>query len=278
MTDENALVALPAGQLHTLLVVASQQGDITGMLDVRAMAVALTSGAKARGLGIESENQGAELILRAEREIGGAIGRLKAARLFGTVGNGGPVRDRLIAELESGPASARELTARTGLPHKSVAQVLHNNPAFAKVDDRKGGQWRLEEDRVAALRALVRIHDMGITETESAAFQKLAAVPADVFESTVAETIGKGKRLSRVVFAPMMASNREARPKTTASEAYAMVRDGMHLLLGWDVGEDGVGYAKAPILLDLANDELAGLAELVKAFVPAYGDARRARG
>jgi hypothetical protein len=65
---ETALIQ--TGTLQNALALATEQGDIPALKDVAAMAAALQKGAKARGMGVASENQAAEVVVRAERAIG----------------------------------------------------------------------------------------------------------------------------------------------------------------------------------------------------------------
>ena len=70
-SDETALT-VPSG-LDTALAVATEAGDIPALRDIAAYAAALQKGSKERGMGIEAENQAAEVVIRAERGIGRAL-------------------------------------------------------------------------------------------------------------------------------------------------------------------------------------------------------------
>jgi len=61
------------GPIQQALAAATAAGDIGALKDVAAMATALKAGAKARGLGIASENQASEVVLRAERAMGSLL-------------------------------------------------------------------------------------------------------------------------------------------------------------------------------------------------------------
>lgn len=58
------------GPLQQALAAATVAGDIKGLKDVAAIASALKEGARARGMGVVSENQAAEVVVRAERAMG----------------------------------------------------------------------------------------------------------------------------------------------------------------------------------------------------------------
>lgn len=62
--------------LTAALALATEQGDIDKLRDIASMATALQTGARNRGLGIEAENQAAEVIIRAERAIGRELIRM----------------------------------------------------------------------------------------------------------------------------------------------------------------------------------------------------------
>jgi hypothetical protein len=64
------------GPLRQALALAIDAGDIDKLRDVAAMGSALQKGARARGLGIESENEAAEVVIRAERAIGLVLDRM----------------------------------------------------------------------------------------------------------------------------------------------------------------------------------------------------------
>jgi hypothetical protein len=70
---EPTTALVPAGQLSTMLALATEAGDITALKDIHALASALRRGAEARGMGLEAENQAAEVIIRAERAMGNLL-------------------------------------------------------------------------------------------------------------------------------------------------------------------------------------------------------------
>lgn len=72
--EEKALVTV--GPLQQALAAATAAGDISALKDVASMAAALRAGAKARGMGIVSENQAAEVVVRAERALGATLIRM----------------------------------------------------------------------------------------------------------------------------------------------------------------------------------------------------------
>lgn len=78
---EYALTTL--GPLQQALAAATAAGDINALKDVAAMASALKAGARARGMGIVSENQAAEVIIRAERSMGQVLISLAESGTYG---------------------------------------------------------------------------------------------------------------------------------------------------------------------------------------------------
>lgn len=79
-TQDTALVE--RSQMRSALAVATAAKDFDALRDVASMATALQQGAKARGMGVEQENAAAEVILRAEREIGRGLLDQRAAGLI----------------------------------------------------------------------------------------------------------------------------------------------------------------------------------------------------
>lgn len=55
------------------IAVAQDAGDIPGLKNIAAMATGLKEAARKRGLGIADENKAAEVVIRAERAIGGLL-------------------------------------------------------------------------------------------------------------------------------------------------------------------------------------------------------------
>lgn len=283
-TPSTALVTTEP--LKQALALATEAGDIKALKEVHALASALRKGAQARGMGLEAENQAAEVVIRSERAIGLAIGELKASGRFGHQGDSGDVRDKIIEALEAagGPLTSAQVVEATGLANKSVVQVLHNNPAFAKVDERKGGAWRVVDERLADLRSIMRIRDLGITESESSNFQRLASMPDDRFEDILDELRSLGSRIAKVNFyaparkaADVREYERSVEAEVPTSSAFTQFRAGAYALLEWEVAEEGTGAYALNTMLALPTDELAEVAGLIRLLAEAYTKVRAAR-
>lgn len=71
---ETGLATIPP--LMQALALATETKDTSALRDIHAMATALQKGAQARSLGIEAENEAAEVILRTERALGALLVRM----------------------------------------------------------------------------------------------------------------------------------------------------------------------------------------------------------
>lgn len=109
MTKPQTALA-PIAPLQQALALATEAGDIPRLKDVASMAAALRKGAQARGLGIDAENQAAEVVLRAERAMGatlialrdeGAFGREAAMASIGRQFGGVPAKGRAGIKADS---------------------------------------------------------------------------------------------------------------------------------------------------------------------------------
>lgn len=76
-TDEHLMIETERlSQAHRML---SEARSVADYRDLRDYSTSLRAWARARGLGIESENQAAEFILRAERGVGQELTRMRVA-------------------------------------------------------------------------------------------------------------------------------------------------------------------------------------------------------
>lgn len=155
---ETALATI--APLQQALALATEAGDIEGLRDVAAMATALQKGARARGMGIESENQAAEIILRAERSIGHAIELLKESGQFGK-------------------AWAR------GVPPTNKGAAVTTTGVREDHRDRN---------------EVVLLKDLGLSWDQSKNFQRLAKLPESVFEDKLATFKEIGSRIAKIDF------------------------------------------------------------------------------
>lgn len=76
MTNAVATIA----PLKRALALADEAGDIPKLRDIAAMAAALQKGAQARGMGLNAENQAAEVVIRAERAMGRILAGVERAK------------------------------------------------------------------------------------------------------------------------------------------------------------------------------------------------------
>jgi hypothetical protein len=132
------------------------------MKDVRSWAEALRAYAKSRGMGIEAENQAAEVVIRAERKMGTELIRMAEAGERTVAGTGG---SRLLGRIPGLPAGERK--------------------AFTAVVNAGGAT----------------LAGMGVTPRQSSHWQRLATIDDEMFESLVVELLSReGARLSRMDF------------------------------------------------------------------------------
>jgi len=161
MTKKSTTAIVPVEPTKQAIATAVEAGDVDTLKHVRAMASGLQKAAKARGVGIDKENQAAEIVLRSERGIGTVLIDLSAQGLFGKAVSG--VTGRLKAgEGELSASGAASLEAR--------------------------------------LAASVSTEDLGITKQDSSLFQRLANIPDAEFEERLAMVKSTGERIAKVDF------------------------------------------------------------------------------
>lgn len=155
------LPVLSQPTLQSALALATEAGDVDALRDVRAMATALGKGARARGLGIDAENQAAEVVLRAERAIG----------------------QTLIA------------LADQGLRAKGGGAVLFDPLRSTTGHGAQGAlRGRMPSD-------LPTLKDLGINNARQAwEWQQVARLPDDQFEDMLEEFRSSAKRIAKINF------------------------------------------------------------------------------
>lgn len=128
LTDDDTSSALATiGPLQQALAAATAAGDLKGLKDVASMASALRVGARARGMGIVSENQAAEVVIRAERAIGRVLETMAA-------------EGRLA---QPGDWKERERDGRSGKPAENQTAGLVLTWAELGMDYKTAGRYRL---------------------------------------------------------------------------------------------------------------------------------------
>lgn len=80
MTEPTIALA-PIAPLQQALALATEAGDMRALKEVHALASALRKGAQARGMGVQAENQAAEVVLRSERAMGQRLADMLTAGL-----------------------------------------------------------------------------------------------------------------------------------------------------------------------------------------------------
>ena len=118
--------------------------------------------------------------------------------------------------------------------------------------------------------------DKSTVRDNAAAWQRLARMPEDVFETMLAEVKATRERIAKINF---YAASRPVRIDDPAPErpdtlGYALLQEAANDLLGWQVDDAGVGSATENKLLRLATDELAQVGLLLKALITAYNEAK----
>jgi hypothetical protein len=204
---------------------------------------------KSRGLGIESENEAAEYIVRAERRIGA----------------------ELIRMAETGERNTG------GLPLGAETKPLE--------DLSDNGRWERQRAQAKA-RTLVADGDqtqktlasLGITKSDSQRWQLLARLPEDLFERILAHNKAARDRIAKVDFyrAAKNPTQDEA-PETPIAKGFDMFRAGVYHMVGWRVDDAGVGGPTKNDLLTYPVDDLKQIAELLQVMVAAYQQAKAAR-
>jgi hypothetical protein len=231
---------LPAvkDNLYSALALAQEAGDIDALRDVRAIATALGRGALARGLGIEAENQAAEVVLRAERALGSVLLQIPRAPRGPKKGSF-TIPGRRSNRAESGEERVRGTTS---------------GPSETSLDK--------------------AITDLGVAASTTQHWQWLAMLPEDRFEQLLAEHRGRGERIAKVNFyqaarpkpAPGWREVAFAPPEEggAPTPAYAEFRKAAMALIA--------NISQVPL------DEMAEVALLIKDLANAYNVERMKRG
>jgi len=279
MTNELATI----DPLRTALANAESIADLK---DVRDMATAAKAWAKARAMGIGSENEASEYILRAERQIGLRLLDLIAEsryRVEELRTMASPHRRRTsdfcAYMLDREVVTLREMAAQFGLTTSAVGKTLNDSKMFTCVEK---GRWKLNrveyERREGLLAGLVTNESLGLSRNESHDFQMAAAIPDDTFERMLAEARANVTRLAKVNF---YRAGREARgmkdlPGTAEDTNFDLFRQGIYGMLGWVNTEDFTGPTVNGLLL-LPSDELVQIRVLVEHLAKAWKEATDAR-
>jgi len=262
--------------LRTALANAESIADLK---EVRDMALAARSWAKARGLGIQSENEAAEYILRAERRIGLALVALREDGLFSLRGKAPSENiDLVLIALADGPLTSKRIAERTGLSDDSVIATITEKPDLFVREGPRGAPWAVVRAGLDKRNQRVDLASLGLKPDESVQFQAAAAVPEDVFERMLAEARANVTRLAKVNFyrAGREAKGMKETPGTAEDTNFDLFRKGIYGLLGWVNTDDYVGVTKNDLLL-LPNDELVQIRVLVEALGAAWKQAVDAR-
>lgn len=245
----NALVTTEP--LKQALALATEAGDMKALKEVHALASALRKGAQARGLGLEAENQAAEVVIRSERAMGQTIIALKDQGL-----------------LYGGKDQA---DTWRGLPTSEGAVKRREQRAKA------GAQSRVAETHV-------RLEDLGVHPRDSSAYQRVAAMPEERFEELLDELRALGSRIAKVNFyaSPRKAADvreyeRSLDAEVPTNSAFEQFRAGAYALLEWEVAEEGTGAYALNTLMSLPQDDMREVAGLIRLLAEAYNKVRTAQ-
>lgn len=234
----NDLVTI--GPLKRALALAAEAGDINKLKDVAAMAAALQKGARARGMGLDAENQAAEVVIRAERAMGSRLAEMVAEGII-TKGAGGIARRLEVPDEEASPSARRKREYMRG-----------------KGEERE---------------SVVRLEDLSVTPAESSKFQLLARIPEEEFERRFTTIKATGTRLAKVDFYRMTGYDKTKRDARASIREEEHAGDATPVFLAFSKAAEPMieGMSQLP------TDELAKAAKLIQRLAAAYGEARNAR-
>lgn len=278
MTDPTSTALVTIAPLQHALALATEAGDIRKMKEVHALASALQKGAFARRMGIDAENQAAEVVLRAERAIGGVLSDLKAENRLGDARSGSPLFETaLLLAQERGSISTSGLREATGCTREQANGVL-TSASF--VYDRDLRAYALNP----VFEQKVMLRDLGLKAQDSSNYQRVAALPDETFERMLAAIRATGKRIAKVNFyapdrkpADVIEHEKSVAAEAPTDDAFEKFRAGVYALVGWEVGEDGTGAGTDNAFLRLPTDQLVEAADLIRMAVAAYQEARAQR-
>jgi hypothetical protein len=270
---------VPTEPLTAALALATEAGDIAALKDIRAMGTALTTGARARGMGIEQENKAAEVVLRAERGIGQALTALRDEGRFLQGGfKKAPNLDAVVAASRAGAATVKELAAASGVPENKIATLLSTSAAFERAGDNR---WRLVESEIERREAVTTLSEIGVSNTDSSNFQRLATLSDEEFEALLDQARESGRRIAKTNFYAATSQPKPRgeyeRPETPLDTDFENFRRGAFGILGWEIDANGAEGPTKNGLLSFPEDGLRQTALIIKALAAAYNEARSAR-
>ena len=230
---ETGLTPISAAQ--RMLAAAETIPDLSAVHDYAAAAL---TWARQRGLGIDAENEAAEVIWRSERRMGQS---LAAAKEAGQLPMGGGV-------LGSNQHVKRTAADSTEADQERVEEMnwLHR----LKLTKNDSANFQLAaavpEERFEAMLREMKMH-----------VQRLSKV--------------------NLYRAGREARGKAQVPETSEDSGFAQFRAGVHKLIGWQVTEAGLGFTTENRLKYLPKDELAQIKELCQMLANAYSEAVHAR-
>ena len=239
MSDvETALT--PISQARQML---AQARTVPEFRELRDFATAAKAWAKARGLGIEAENEATEVVLRAERNIGLIILQAKDDERFGNFGVG-----RVHAGVPRGESTSR-----------AMQMLVESGEVITRES------LGLKSNEAANFQRLAQLDD----ERFEAMIRSVRALP--------------GVRLAKTNFYAAMDKAervRQGRPyeePNPNNSDFDRLRSGAFGLLGWEVDENGREGPTRNDLTKLPDDQLRQLASIIKALAVAYNEAKGMR-
>jgi hypothetical protein len=105
------------------LALATEAKDVGALRDVHAMATAFQKGAQARSLGIEAENEAAEVVLRSERALGRVLMEMEDQGLVAPRAGNNPLQLPTLVEVLGVDPQRRSRMLNWVVQWKAAAQM-----------------------------------------------------------------------------------------------------------------------------------------------------------
>lgn len=237
--DNDAEMALtPVTQARQMLAEAT---TLPQLKDLRDFAEGAKAWAKARKLGIDAENEAAEVVLRAERRIGQIMLDMRERGELAGPGQ---------HQLRGSDTSDYLRQHKTGAP-LTIPSLLDVDPKDWAV--RQAHFWQ------------------NLAQLPEDIFERMLYSARVGGERLAKHNFYRAAR-------PAKGSVENPSVPTREDPDFDTFRRGTYALLGWEIDETGKGHATRNGLMQLPNDELSQAARLIQALAAAYGEARSARG
>jgi len=238
----NALIKVEDHQQLALLDRANQMlaeaDSIEDMKTVRDYATTVKTAMRARGMGVDAENQATRVILKAERKVGAELIRLEKA----------------------------------GLLAKRGQHAVNPVPT----QDEKGKFTGSSDERSNS--GLITMDNLGLIWRDADWWKSAARIPEDEFEQMLTFAIESGTRLAKVNFYRAEKKPKGwAEAPTKEDQGYALFLEATNLLLGWKVDQTGEGAPTKNGLLMLPFDEVKTIAQRTQHIITALNEFKAQR-